>query len=263
MEYLIHKPSLMCIYCHPDDETLMSGTIARSCRNKVKVSLVCVTDGTGAIPEGMPPDVRIKEMQETAKVLGVSDLRMPGWMKDASFEGYDHFRLIENITALIREIRPDVIITFPPDGITQHPNHIALHHAVESAFKLSSIADKFTDQLNKGLRAFSPGKLYYMCVVNKPLLRLLKTEVPVIKMKKRMDWKTKKCSPTLKLDVSAFADIRIKAMNCHRTQKLDKIIGTLTKEDRDKFLNYEYFHLAVSNIPNLPSQETDIFDGLR
>jgi LmbE family N-acetylglucosaminyl deacetylase len=88
--------------------------------------LASATRGEAGIP-GLTPEVagkiRTRELQQAAKTLGVSEVRFLGYRDgELSIINLEEIRL--QVVELIREIRPQVVITFGPDGISGHPDHI-------------------------------------------------------------------------------------------------------------------------------------------
>ena len=132
---LSHLGTILSVWAHPDDETyLAGGLMAAAVRNGQRV--VCVTASAGergtTDPLRWPPSrlgpVRRLEAAAAAAVLGVSEhhvLGLPdGDLASHDVEGTDLFG------RLIDEVRPDTVVTFGPDGMTFHPDHLAVHRWV-------------------------------------------------------------------------------------------------------------------------------------
>ena len=135
---------LLAVVAHPDDDTFAcSGTVALHADEPgFRFALVHVTSGES----GMISDpslatranlgaVREDEDRRSWVALGrVPDrhefLRYPdGGVADAPFD-----ELVERIAAILREERPDVVITFGPEGVTGHADHITVGRATTEAF---------------------------------------------------------------------------------------------------------------------------------
>ncbi|MGN5882913.1 bacillithiol biosynthesis deacetylase BshB2 [Staphylococcus simulans] len=131
------EQQVLVIFPHPDDETFSSaGTLARYIDNGVPVTYACLTLGQMARNLGNPPfatreslpDVRERELEEAARVIGIKDLRKMGYRdKTVEFEPYDKIDGI--VESLIDELHPSVIISFYP-GYAVHPDHEATAEAV-------------------------------------------------------------------------------------------------------------------------------------
>ena len=77
-------------------------------------------------------------MAECMRILGVSEHHWLGY-PDGGCESVDPDTAAEKIAGLIREIRPDTVLTFAADGQTGHPDHIAVHHWTAEAVRRTGI----------------------------------------------------------------------------------------------------------------------------
>ncbi len=131
------QKSLLVILPHPDDESFpMGGTLAKYAFNHTHVTLVCATRGEAGIPGKSPVEagkIREAELRRAAAELGVSDLRFLGY-HDGTLAQVNAAELIGRLVDLLREIRPDVVLTFGPDGISGHPDHVTLSERITQAF---------------------------------------------------------------------------------------------------------------------------------
>jgi N-acetylglucosamine malate deacetylase 2 len=129
--------TLLVILAHPDDESFpIGGTLAKYAAEGARVVLVSATRGEAGI-RGLTPEsageIRARELQQAAKTLGVSEVRFLGYRDgELSIINLEEIRL--QVMGLIREIDPQVVITFGPDGISGHPDHITMHEIVTQAF---------------------------------------------------------------------------------------------------------------------------------
>jgi LmbE family N-acetylglucosaminyl deacetylase len=124
--------TVLSVWAHPDDETYLAGGLMASCMG-VGQQVVCVSATAGehgtADPVSWPPErlARLRRWESAAAmaVLGVDDHRFLG-LEDGMLATIDPAVGISAITDLIDEIHPDTILTFGPDGMTFHPDHIAI-----------------------------------------------------------------------------------------------------------------------------------------
>ena len=132
--------TVLAIFAHPDDESLAcGGTLARLADKGARVVLLCATHGErGApvdpalVPRGTLAEVREHELQEAAKVLGVSDVIVLDYPDgDLRWARVDELR--EQIVKTITLYHPDVVITFDGDGLYWHLDHIGIHERVFTA----------------------------------------------------------------------------------------------------------------------------------
>ena len=152
---LIDKPkTLLFVGAHPDDETFgIGGTLAQYAAAGVKVYYACATRGEvgTADAESMKGfnsvgDMRWAELECAARVLGLAGVVHLGY-RDSGMAGSPDNRHPESlamapleqaagkIVKVIRELRPEVVITHDPLGGYRHPDHIAVNRATVAAFK--------------------------------------------------------------------------------------------------------------------------------
>jgi len=130
---------LICV-AHPDDEFMLNGTIAMLCDNGYPVTVVYATSGEAGLDvsgHGLKGDAlaraRETEVENALKVLGVKNSPIFLHFKDGHLpETRD--QLEDSLTKLFAELKPDVVITFGPDGLTGHHDHIAVCSATSAAF---------------------------------------------------------------------------------------------------------------------------------
>lgn len=121
--------TILGVWAHPDDEAYLSaGIMARAVRNGSRVVCVTATRGEGGSmdEEKWPPEtmgeVRTNELERSLEILGVGehtwldmrDIDMDTGLPD---EGY------ERIREIVADVQPDTILTFGPDGMTDHAAH--------------------------------------------------------------------------------------------------------------------------------------------
>jgi len=87
---------------------------------------------------------------------GTSDNDHPAALVRAPME-----RVAGQLTALIRALRPQVLLTFNPYGGYGHPDHSYLHYATRAAFAAAPNPARYPEQIAAGLAPFHPSKLYY------------------------------------------------------------------------------------------------------
>ena len=133
---------VLVVFPHPDDEAFgVSGTISMHVNNGTPVTYACLTLGQMGRNLGNPPfatreslpNIRRKELQKAAEVMGIQDLRMMG-LRDKTVEFEDDNKLTDMISDMIDELNPSLIITFYP-GYSVHPDHEATGRAVVRAVR--------------------------------------------------------------------------------------------------------------------------------
>lgn len=187
------KRTILSVLAHPDDESFgMGGTLAKYAASGVDVHLICATRGeAGEVdPEYLEgfssiADLRVHELNCAVNELGIEPVRMLEY-RDSGMTGSadnQHPQALINasldqvageIADTIREIKPQVVLTFDPIGGYRHPDHIFIHEAATKAFKLAG------DPAHPGNYApFQPERLFYHTIpryfiqFNVRLLKLL------------------------------------------------------------------------------------------
>ena len=163
------RRALTALFAHPDDETFATGaTIARYAADGVRCSLYCATDGdagkSSAIPVSTPAElgrIRRDELRAASAILGIETV-VYGGHGDGQLSQADPDAVIGQIVHLLRRERPDVVVTFGPEGApTQHRDHRAISRLATAAFLLAGTS-AFSEQLRDGVAPFRPARL---CVV--------------------------------------------------------------------------------------------------
>jgi LmbE family N-acetylglucosaminyl deacetylase len=106
--------------------------------------------------------VRRAELRAACDVLGVSEL-VCGGHPDGALASVDADTVIGEMVGMLRRERPDVVVTFGPEGApTGHRDHKAISRLATSAFLLSGVATAFPEQLSTGLLLHRPARLCYV-----------------------------------------------------------------------------------------------------
>ncbi|HEY1332323.1 MAG TPA: PIG-L family deacetylase [Actinomycetota bacterium] len=138
---MTHVGTMLGIWAHPDDETyLTAGLMAHSVAEGSRVVCVTATRGEeGSMDEEKwPPEtmgaVREQEMMRSLAALGV---REHHWLDyhDGTLAGVAPAEGIARARAFIRDVAPDSVFTFGPDGMTGHPDHKAVSSWTTQAFR--------------------------------------------------------------------------------------------------------------------------------
>ena len=157
--------TLVAVLAHADDEGPIAPLLARYAREAVQVYMIVVSDGNaGAGQQGQIPrpeigltseelaTVRAGEARCAAQALGVQApilLGFPdGRLGDYAGDRGLVYRATERIGAELQRLRPDVVITWGPDGGTGHPDH--------------RIVSSIATQLQRAGAPGVPGRLFYM-----------------------------------------------------------------------------------------------------
>ncbi|WP_096437762.1 bacillithiol biosynthesis deacetylase BshB2 [Alteribacter populi] len=182
---------VLVVFPHPDDEAFgVAGTILSHTQNGTPVTYACLTLGEMGRNMGRPlianretlPEIRLKELNEACRLLGIKDLRRFG-MRDKTIEFTDEALLVNRMSELIDDVNPSLIITFYP-GYAVHPDHNSTAAAVIQAVQKMKPEERPTVHA----LAFSEG---------------CEEEIG---------------EPDIVHDVSAYADQKIKVVEAHESQ---------------------------------------------
>ena len=269
--------TLLALFAHPDDESFATGgTLARYARQGVRVVLATATRGEAGIVHddgvGQPEDMgqlREEELRCACRILGVQDLRLLGY-RDSGMAGdpqndhpnafcrADAGRVVGQILDLFRELVPDVVLTFGPEGGYGHPDHLAIHRHTAAAWEQA-------DSLPA-----PPRKLYYTAISIKTFIRVRQAmyEAGLISEMPSEAEIARRGAPedrvTTTIDVRDTLEQKVGALRCHRTQLSPQHPWLNLPEDfRREHMGSEYFALAATRGGiEIRTGEEDFFSGI-
>jgi len=284
---------LLLVHAHPDDETIGSGiTMAKYIAAGAKVTLVTCTSGEEG--EVLVPELahlasnkedklgahRRIELANAMLTLGVTDHRFlggPGKFRDSgmvgtpanerkdSFWQTDIQVAADELVKIIRETKPQVVITYDDFGGYGHPDHINAHRVTHYAIALAKVSS-YKSEL--GL-AWEVSKIYWTCIPKSQIQQGIDAlansgskffgvdsidEVPFAVDDKFV---------TTRIEGFGLVEQKLAALRCHATQVEDtspffqmaKIVGP-------EALGVEYFRIVQGHAVKDGEFETDIFAGI-
>ncbi len=262
--------SMLVIFAHPDDEAFgTGGTLAKYASVGVRTTLVCATRGeVGEIsdPDLATPDtlpsVREQELLCSAETLGLEKViflgyRDSGMIGTQDNEHPDAFmqaneeEVIDKLVGIIRRVKPQIVLTFEPNGGYGHPDHIAIHNHTVSAFHKAAQED-YGVELGE---AWHTDRLIYTAIPKsffvdmRSRLRALGEDTSDLD---RFDvagnvWPDDQVD--VEVDVSDVVDRKWSALQCHQTQfGPDNLFRRLPDEDAKALMSREYFAIAWPEI---------------
>ncbi|GAA1478707.1 PIG-L family deacetylase [Nocardioides aestuarii] len=133
--------SLVGLWAHPDDESYLSaGLMDRVLRAGGRVTVVTLSDGEAGFPDDDPRSVeqrrclRRTELRSAMAAIGVTDVRFVG-LPDVGLADIGTDVLRAAFREVLAELRPEVTVTFGPDGITGHDDHVVTSYAATEAWQ--------------------------------------------------------------------------------------------------------------------------------
>lgn len=168
--------TILAVLAHPDDESFgLGGTLALYAQKGYDTYLICATRGEAGTVDSEhlngfkdTADLRTEELNRAAKILGLKevfflgyrDSGMPGTEENAHPDAQINHPIDEvagKVVKYMRELKPDVVLTFDPIGGYKHPDHIHIHRATVLAFEKANEAS-FHPEAGA---PFQPRALYY------------------------------------------------------------------------------------------------------
>ncbi|MER6911495.1 N-acetyl-1-D-myo-inositol-2-amino-2-deoxy-alpha-D-glucopyranoside deacetylase [Streptomyces sp. NPDC000594] len=286
---------LLLVHAHPDDESINNGaTMALYAGVGAQVTLVTCTLGEEGevIPPGLAhlaPDRedrlgphRVGELASAMKELGVGDHRFlggPGRFRDSGMMGVEQNHrpsafwrtpvdeAAGHLVEIIRSVRPQVLVTYDPDGGYGHPDHIQTHRVAMRAAELAAerayrrdlgephtIAKIYWNRVPRSVAEEGFARLRAEALPGGPAVGVIE-DVPGVVADARI---------TTEIDGSAVAGRKAAAMRAHATQiTVDGSAFLLSNHLVQPLFTTEYYEL-VQGAPGAPEgeRERDLFAGI-
>jgi LmbE family N-acetylglucosaminyl deacetylase len=263
----------MCVLAHPDDESLgTGGTLARYAAEGVATYLVTATRGErgrfGESKESPGPEIvgktREAELLAAAEVLGIREVNFLNYL-DGALDQADSAQAIERIAHHLRRVKPQVVITFGPDGAYGHPDHIAISQLTTAA--IVAAADPSFDPGPPIAVPHRVSKLYFIAW---SAAKWTAYQAALKKLVAKVDGKERQAVPwsdwaiTTVIDTSLVWPVVWRAVSCHKTQmSIYRQLGDLPEEHQRSLWGTQEFYRVFSSVNGGRARETDIFEGLR
>lgn len=286
---------IMFVHAHPDDESIETGaTMAKYAVDGAHVTLVTCTLGEEG--EIVPPELahlavdradalgpyRIGELATACAALGVTDQRFLGgagrW-RDSGMMGAptndrpdcfwraDVDTAAAELVAIIREVRPQVLVTYDARGYYGHPDHIQAHRVASRAYRMAGDA-AFAPGTGK---PWAPRKFYATAAPRSVLaagltrLRAARTPFTVVTSIDELPFGVPDAQVTTRVDARGHLDAKTIALRAHATQiSLDPPFYALTNGIGQELSGIEHYTLLETRVPDAPAEEpeTDLFHGV-
>jgi LmbE family N-acetylglucosaminyl deacetylase len=269
---------LMAVLAHPDDESLgFGGTLARYAAEGVHTSVVTATRGEAGRYRGLGPGdghpgaealgrIREGELRAACGVLGVGEVALLGY-RDQALDQADPREAVGRIVTHLRRVRPQVVITFAPDGAYGHPDHIAICQLTTAAI----VAAADPAFVPGGPEAASPphaaSKLYYLAW---PAAAHSAYEEAFRKLVSHVDGVAREASPWPDWALSCVIHTRDhwetvwRAVCCHESQiTAYEKLSQLSPAGHEALWGWQSYYRAFSTVNGGRAREHDLFAGLR
>lgn len=226
---------LLAVFAHPDDETyLAGGTLARYAASGYEAFVLCATFGEAgrrgefaSVSRRDCAALRRCELEAACAVLGLPPPLFLG-CADQALARNCWKTATDEVVRTIGRLRPDVVLTFGPDGASGHTDYVALSHIVTAAFRGAGVP---TRSRQAGETSFQPAALYYV----------LRSALAPACCQPREGVTPPSATTTIAVD--GFGVRRLTAACCHRSQRH---LQPLDREQTLAFLTApEVFHRAI------------------
>ncbi len=278
--------TLLAVLAHPDDESFgLGGTLALYAKRGYDTHLVCATRGEAGTVDAEHvrgyqsiAALREAELRCAAEYLGLKgvyflgyrDSGMPGSGDNQHPEAQVNHPVEEvagRVVRYIRELKPDVVLTFDPIGGYKHPDHIHIHKATVLAFEK---ADDASFHPEAGV-PFKPRGLYFQ-VFPRGFLKLATRLLPLFgkdpaRWGRNGDINLKELADVnfpvhVRVDIRSVAGIKREAGACHASQggvqMRRGLMGLITRV----FSEHEDFMRAYPPVNGDFRMERDLFEGI-
>jgi LmbE family N-acetylglucosaminyl deacetylase len=217
---------LLAVFAHPDDETFRpGGTLALLALSGVRIHLLTATRGQAGSSGDPPlctleelPAVRERELRCACATLGIQPPRLLDYA-DAHLQEADTETMITQILSVMNEVRPQVLLSFGPDGLSGHPDHIVIGQWTNEAFR----------------RSEEIAALYTVAVPQSLAQKLDMRQVHPVADE----------AIALTVNVSSVWETKLTAMRCHATQLSSSPMMSAPAEHQRLFFGREYFVRAA------------------
>jgi len=268
------KGTLLLVHAHPDDEAITTGGVMAKAHDQGRrVVLVTATRGERGEIHNMDEaatrprlgEVRTEELRRATEILGVDRQVYLGYVDSgmAGTEGNDDPASFHQATLLeaagllagvLREERPDVVVTYGADGIYGHPDHVKAHEVTIAALDLM-----------QDLEGWSPAKAYFAAVPRSGLEAMRKIAEEAGMDTFGDDSMTLVGIPdeviTTRVDVSEFIDRKRRSFAAHVSQN-DPDSPFATMQDSIYRMAFGTEHYVLARGALGADRETDLFEGL-
>jgi N-acetyl-1-D-myo-inositol-2-amino-2-deoxy-alpha-D-glucopyranoside deacetylase len=289
---------MLLVHAHPDDETINNGaTMARYVAEGASVTLLTCTlgeEGEILVPEleQLAADqadqlggYRIGELRAAMAALGVTDFRFlggAGRYRDSGMMGTpangharafwnaDLDEAVAHAVSVVREVRPQVVVTYDENGGYGHPDHIQAHRVAMGA--VEKAADPtYRPELGE---PWDVAKVYWSCVPRSVLQSGIEAMAEIgesffegVSSADDLPFGVSDDVVTAAVDGRKFADRKDAAMRAHPTQiKVDGPFFALSNNLGLEVLGVEYYQLVRGERgpagPGPEGWEDDLFAGL-
>lgn len=224
--------AILAIFAHPDDESYRAGGfLSLLAHQGIQVHVLTATQGEAGlmgVDNGNTPashsGQRGRELRCACRALGLRPPRVFDF-PDGRLMEIDPEKLVQKILLVAQAIQPQVLLSFGPDGLSGHPDHIAIGNAAGEVYRRYQKAGAFYQLAVPVSVAQSLGMNQIRAVADSQI--------------------------TLTIDVTSVWDVKLKAIQCHASQIASSPIMRQSEDRKRLFLGIEHFVRAANADPAL------------
>jgi N-acetyl-1-D-myo-inositol-2-amino-2-deoxy-alpha-D-glucopyranoside deacetylase len=264
--------TLLLVHAHPDDESISTGGVMMKAKaHGHRVVLVTATRGEVGEIYNMDEassrprlgEIRTEELKAAGEILGVDRTEFLGYRDSGMIDTADnkdprsfHQAPLEDAAAklavVIRDERPDVVVTYAEDGVYGHPDHIKAHYVTNATL----------DLLER--EGWAPKKLYYTAIP-RSMMEAFMAQMPEEAQRQNTNMRiagTPDELVTTRVDVHDYVDRKRKAFGAHLSQNdPNSWFATMASQIYELAFGTEYYQL-VRGKPGSELPENDLFVGI-
>jgi N-acetyl-1-D-myo-inositol-2-amino-2-deoxy-alpha-D-glucopyranoside deacetylase len=265
--------SLFLVHAHPDDEAISTGGVMMKAKaHGHRVVLATATRGEVGEIYNMDEktsrarlgEIRTQELKRAGEILGVDRIGFLGYRDSGMVDTADnkdprsfHQAHLDEaagkLAVLLREERPDVVLTYAEDGVYGHPDHIKAHFVTNAAL----------DLLQR--EGWAPRKLYYTAIP-RSMMEAFISQMPEEAARQNQNMRvagTPDELVTTRVDVHDYVERKREAFGAHVSQNdPNSWFTTMASQIYELAFGTEYFQLARGE-PGSSLPEDDLFAGIR
>jgi LmbE family N-acetylglucosaminyl deacetylase len=263
---------LMCVLAHPDDESLGNGCmLAKYAAEGVETYLVTATRGERGWfgDERDYPGLealgkrREAELLTAASVLGIRQVQFLDYL-DGELDQAPAAEAVAKIVGHLRRVKPEVVVTFGPDGAYGHPDHIAICQFTTAAIVEAASSDALC---HRDLPPHRVSKLYYMAASKELLLAyqsVFGDMVMHIDSMERRGVAWPEWAITTRIETREHRQTVWEAILCHQSQLgVYRQLEHLSQDYQKELWESQTYYRAFSLVNGGRDVEDDLFVGLR
>ena len=277
---------LLCVHAHPDDESIATGgVLLKAAAEGRRTAVVTCTGGERGEIHNMDEEeirprlaqVRHDELQSALKTLGAGTPRFLGYVDSgmmgtegnddpASFWQANMNEAVGRLVAHIRELRPDVLVTYDAVGGYGHPDHIQTHRVGVLAAEAANVRGLYPEagdpwRVRKVYLSTLP-KSWVLLAAQELTRRGFESPFPPDVSVEDLMMGTDDDAINCVVDVTAHLDRKLEALEAHVSQLAPTSFFLNIPDDMRRLAFGSEWFVRLRSDVEVPSHEDDLFTGL-